>query len=93
MHRTVITRGENAGIYSSARGFTPEERAALEVEVEETYQAFLGHVAEARGRTPEEIHARAEGRVYSGARREGRGAGRRARRLRGRLPPGARARG
>jgi protease-4 len=36
--------------------------------VEETYQAFLAHVAKARGRTKEEIHERAEGRVYSGTR-------------------------
>lgn len=66
IHRTVITRGENAGILSSARGFTENERAALELDVEETYQDFLGHVARARHRTREEIHARAEGRVYSG---------------------------
>lgn len=68
IRRTLISRGENAGIFSTSRGFTPHERAALEAEVEETYQAFLAHVAKARGRTKEEIHARAEGRVYSGTR-------------------------
>jgi protease IV len=36
--------------------------------MEETYQAFLEHVAKARGRTKEEIHALGEGRVYSGTR-------------------------
>jgi protease IV len=66
--RTLITRGENAGLHSSSRGFTPHERATLEAEVEETYQAFLGMVAKARGTTPEEVHLRAEGRVYSGTR-------------------------
>ncbi|XXF81456.1 signal peptide peptidase SppA [Myxococcaceae bacterium GXIMD 01537] len=66
--RTVLIRGENAGIHSTSRGFTPHERASLEAEVEETYQAFLEHVAKARGRTKEEIHERAEGRVYSGTR-------------------------
>lgn len=66
IHRTVITRGENAGIFSSARPFTPGERAALEQDVEETYQSFLEHVAASRGRTKEEIHQLAEGRVYSG---------------------------
>jgi protease-4 len=68
VRRTLITRGENAGIFSTSRGFTPHERASMEAEVEETYQAFLAHVAKARGRTKEEIHQRAEGRVYSGIR-------------------------
>jgi protease IV len=68
IHRTLLTRGQNAGIFSVSRGFTPHERASMEAEVEETYQAFLGHVAKARGRTKEEIHARGEGRVYSGTR-------------------------
>lgn len=68
VRRTLITRGENAGIFSTSRGFTPHERASMEAEVEETYQAFLAHVAKARGRTTEEIHQRAEGRVYSGIR-------------------------
>jgi protease IV len=68
IRRTLITRGQNAGIFSSSRGFTAHERASLEAEVEETYQAFLAHVAKARGRTKEEIHERAEGRVYSGVR-------------------------
>jgi protease-4 len=68
IRRTLIARGENSGIFSTSRGFTPHERASLEAEVEETYQAFLEHVAKARGRTKEEIHERAEGRVYSGTR-------------------------
>ncbi|WP_224249859.1 signal peptide peptidase SppA [Hyalangium gracile] len=68
VRRTIIARGENSGIFSTSRGFTPHERASLEAEVEETYQAFLAHVAKARGRTKEEIHERAEGRVYSGTR-------------------------
>ena len=68
VHRTLITRGETAGIFSSSRGFTEHERALMEAEVEETYQSFLEQVAKARGRTKEEIHALAEGRVYSGQR-------------------------
>ncbi|NNC21555.1 signal peptide peptidase SppA [Corallococcus exiguus] len=68
IHRTTLARGENAAFFSSSRGFTPQERAALEREVEESYQSFLELVAQARGRTKEEIHQRAEGRVYSGLR-------------------------
>jgi protease-4 len=68
VHRTLITRGKTAGILSSSRGFTEHERALMEADTEETYQAFLEHVAKARGRTKEEIHALGEGRVYSGTR-------------------------
>lgn len=65
---SLLTRGANAGLGSVAHPFSEHERAALESSVEETYQAFLEHVARARGRTKEEIHALAEGRVYSGQR-------------------------
>jgi len=68
VHRELITRGENAGIFSPTRGFTEHEQRTMELEVEETYQAFLEHVAKARSRTKEEIHTLAEGRVYSGQR-------------------------
>jgi len=68
VHRTVITRGENSGLFTTSRPFSPHERAALEASVEETYQAFLEHVATARKKTREEVHALGEGRVYSGRR-------------------------
>ncbi|XSE95474.1 signal peptide peptidase SppA [Pseudomyxococcus flavus] len=68
IRRTVLARGENAAIFSTSRGFSPHEQATLEAEVEEIYQAFLDIVAKGRGRTKEEIHQLAEGRVYSGVR-------------------------
>ncbi|AEI67333.1 signal peptide peptidase SppA [Corallococcus macrosporus] len=68
VHKSVLTRGQNAAIFSMARDFTPRELATLEAEVEEMYQAFLDIVAKGRGRTKEEIHQLAEGRVYSGMR-------------------------
>ncbi len=68
IHRTLITRGRNAGFTSPSRGFTDDERASMEREIEETYQSFLEIVAGARGRTKEEIHLRGEGRVFSSER-------------------------
>jgi protease-4 len=65
VHRELLTRGQNAGLQSPARPFTEHERISLEAEVEEIYQSFLEIVAHARGRTKDEVHARAEGRVYS----------------------------
>lgn len=66
IRRALVTRGDNAGIFSPSRGFTEHERVALEAEIEETYQVFLAHVAQARGKSLEEIRERAEGRVYTG---------------------------
>lgn len=66
IQRTVITRGENAGLLSLSRPFTDKEREALEADVEETYVAFLDHVAAARQLPREAVRERAEGRIYSG---------------------------
>src|SRR2546430_1930110 len=68
VQRELIARGANAGMLSMSRAFTDHERAALEADIEETYQAFLEMVATARKKTKEEVHARAEGRIYSGTR-------------------------
>jgi len=67
VHRTIFTRGQNAGIFSASRPFTDAEKQALEAEVEETYQDFLQAVARARGRSVEQIHEVGEGRIFSGA--------------------------
>lgn len=66
IHRLVLTRGENAGFQSASREFTPHERAALEADIEETYQVFLEYVAKARSMPKEDVHLRAEGRIFSG---------------------------
>jgi protease-4 len=67
IERAVVTRGENSALFSPSRPFTEHERRSLEIEIEDAYQDFLALVAAARGRTKDEIHARGEGRVYSGA--------------------------
>jgi protease-4 len=66
IRRAVLTRGRNAALLSPSRPFTDTERAALEEEVEETYQAFLDHVADSRQLPRESVRERAEGRIYSG---------------------------
>jgi protease-4 len=67
VRRTVIARGESSGLFSPSRPFTEPERRTMEAEIEEAYQDFLELVSVARGKSKEEIHSRAEGRVYSGA--------------------------
>lgn len=66
IHRELLTHGRNAGLYGTSRGLTESERAAMEREVEETYQAFLEIVAKGRKRGVEEIHAHGEGRIFTG---------------------------
>ncbi|MEJ2458099.1 MAG: signal peptide peptidase SppA [Novosphingobium sp.] len=48
-------------------GFTPELNQLLQSSVENTYGKFIGLVAKARGRTPQQIDAVAQGRVWPGA--------------------------
>jgi len=66
VRRTLITRGENAGLFSVSRPFTEHERRALESEIEEAYEDFLEQVSRSRGKSRDEVHARAQGRIYSG---------------------------
>ena len=68
VHREVLTRGEHAGLLTSARPLSAEERGALEAEVEEIYGRFVELVSEHRRLAPGEVRQRAEGRVYTAAR-------------------------
>jgi protease-4 len=64
-HETVV-RGRNADIFSSWEPWSAEERAKIRALNESFYETFVGKAAEGRGRTPEEIHAVAQGRVWTG---------------------------
>lgn len=48
-------------------GFTPEVDGMLQASIENTYSKFVGLAARSRGRTPEQIDAVAQGRVWPGA--------------------------
>ncbi len=47
-------------------GFTPELDGMLQANIERGYQRFVGLVAKARGKTPEQIDGIAQGRVWDG---------------------------
>ncbi len=68
VHREVLTRGEHAGLLTSARPLSAQEREALEAEVEEIYGRFVELVAEHRRLGADAVRARGEGRVYTAAR-------------------------
>jgi len=47
-------------------GFTPESEAMMQAGVEHGYAQFIALVAKSRGKSPEQIEALAEGRVWDG---------------------------
>ena len=64
--RDGVSSAPNADFFSDNRSFTDEERARFRHMIESGYQAFLERVAEGRGMTTDEVHAVAQGRVWSG---------------------------
>jgi len=67
VHREFITRGENALFWHDAGGFTPTQRAIFQAQLDQFYERFLAKVAAGRGLTRDEVHAVAQGRVWTGA--------------------------
>jgi protease-4 len=60
-------RGKNAGMLSSDKIFTPEERKRMQAWMDEIYDVFKGHVVAIRGkRLKKPIDELAGGRVYTG---------------------------
>jgi protease-4 len=53
-----------AGLMHVERSMTPESREVLQLGVNHAYHDFVGRVAKARKRSPEDIEKLAEGRVY-----------------------------
>jgi protease-4 len=56
-----------AGGFDPRRPLDPRFAALLQSSVDHTYADFIGKVAQARGRTPQQIDAVAQGRVWTGA--------------------------
>jgi len=61
------TRGANAGMFSATEDFSPQARARLNAELDDTYAGFKAHVAAGRNMSPDAVEAVAKGRVWSGA--------------------------
>ena len=66
-------RGANAGMFSATQDFTPQARARLDAELDETYAGFKSHVAAGRHMGADAVEAVAKGRVWSGADAKARG--------------------
>jgi protease-4 len=63
----TTSNGKNADIYSPFTPFTGEQRARVQAFMGDFYKGFVAKVAESRQKTPAEVDAMAQGRVWSGA--------------------------
>lgn len=59
-------RGKRALMFSSLSPWTPDEEAAVRASMESVYKTFVARVAKGRGKTPDQIQAIAQGRVWTG---------------------------
>jgi protease-4 len=66
VNREFITRGENALLFSDEGGFSDAQRALFQSQMDGFYERFLGKVADGRGLSRDEVHAVAQGRVWTG---------------------------
>ena len=67
LSKEIVTRGKNAALFSSYRAWTDEERATFRKLMTTFYREFVRKAAQGRGKTYDEIHAVAQGRVWTGA--------------------------
>jgi len=73
IYHEVVKRGELADLFGFHRSRNPDEHALLQELVDGYYQDFLDRVAEGRQMTREQVHAIAQGRVWTGKQAKERG--------------------
>ena len=69
----AVSDGAQADLFSPATPFSDGGRLALQRQLDATYERFLEIVAEGRGMTRDEVHAVAQGRVWTGRQAKARG--------------------
>jgi protease-4 len=62
----TIKRGEHADFYTTTREFSDEEREVVRRQTKEFYDDFVRKVAKERDMSEEDVHAIAQGRVWTG---------------------------
>ena len=62
----TVQSGRNAALSSPFEPFTPDQRTKLMAYMETFYDGFVRKAAQSRHKTPEQIHAVAQGRVWTG---------------------------
>ncbi len=66
IRRAAVTSGPHADFHSPTRPWQPEELAKLEGDLATLYRDFVSKMAEGRGVSYEQLHAVAQGRVWTG---------------------------
>ncbi len=66
VNREFITRGANALLFSDEGTFTDRQRVLFQAQMDNFYERFLEKVADGRDMTRDEVHAVAQGRVWTG---------------------------
>ncbi len=66
----TVKRGKHADFYSTTREFTDEEREVVRRQIKEFYDDFVRKVAGERDMSEEDVHAVAQGRVWTGRQAE-----------------------
>jgi protease-4 len=62
-----IGRGKRSMMWSTMRSWNAEERAIVQTMMEDIYKIFVQRVAAGRGKSFEQIHELAQGRVWTGS--------------------------
>lgn len=62
----AVQRGRHATFFSTSTKYTPEERAIFQEWLDRIYKDFVTKAAKGRNKTYDEIHAVAQGRIWSG---------------------------
>jgi len=62
----AVQRGAHATFFSTSSKYTPEERAIFESWLDRIYKDFVTKAAKGRNKTFDQIHAVAQGRIWSG---------------------------
>jgi protease-4 len=66
VHTFPMGRGKHATILASLGPWNDDERRTIQGTMQSVYQVFVGRVADGRHKTPAQIQAIAEGRVWTG---------------------------
>ena len=64
--KAILTRGKHADMFSEYRAWNEDERRQFRRIQEAFYEDFLKKVADGRGKTKEQVHEVAQGRVWTG---------------------------
>ena len=62
----VVSKGANASMWSMNQGYSSRGQERLDSFLDQTYAAFTAGVARGRGMNVDDVHAIAEGRVWTG---------------------------